>query len=150
MGITDGMGFEEVNQTVTFTEIISGANVYGSTAVTTPSLVSTYLSGTDARLTSVTAIGSITGTLGRLHSIGLGSTAVYGGRIQAGSVATAAGSGGTISFGTPFAGLNYFVVLTGQTAVGSVVAFVSGTRNISGCEIVGGASAPYDYVAVGK
>jgi len=51
MGITDGLGGEEVNQTVTTTEVISGTNVYATTAVTT---------------VDVTATGSVAG--GQLES----------------------------------------------------------------------------------
>ena len=45
MGITDGLGGEEVNQEVTTTAVVSGTNVYGTTSVQSASVIGTIVSG---------------------------------------------------------------------------------------------------------
>ena len=63
-GTTDGLGFEEVNQEVTNTAVISGTNVYGATSVQSPTIVaSTSLSGTTVNASTVNA-ASINATTG--------------------------------------------------------------------------------------
>ena len=85
----DGLGFEEVNQAVTSTETISGNYVYGTTAVTTATLIATNISGTTAiRGTSfVNPNGTLQSVL-----LGSGTTNVFGGKLQVGSSVTSAGS----------------------------------------------------------
>ena len=58
MGLTDGLGFEEVNQTTTSTATISGTNVYGATSVQTATTIATTVSGTDARVGNDLTVGS--------------------------------------------------------------------------------------------
>ena len=43
MGLTEGLGFEEVNQSVTSTAIISGTNVYGATSVQSATIKGTTI-----------------------------------------------------------------------------------------------------------
>lgn len=95
--------------------------------------------------------GSITDSTGRYRITNIGSPTTYGGFVQAGFVTTNANSGGTVVFGRQFATNAYALTLTpGSLANGvNTSAFVSGTRNVSGAEIVGGASATYNYIAVG-
>jgi len=141
-GLNDGLGFEEVNKETTSTEIISGANVYGGTQVK-----SAVVSGTSIRgETMIDADGTLTSS-----NVNASASVAYGATVQAGSIATSAGSAATVLFGQNFAG-SYFMTLSPQNfvaGVGSVSAFSSGTRNVSGCEIVGAASTTYDWVAVG-
>lgn len=47
MGLTDGLGFEEVNQTVTSTETTSGTNVFAAGSVQAPKGLFTVTSGTN-------------------------------------------------------------------------------------------------------
>jgi len=139
-GLVDGLGGEELGQagsqpsqlwltgSVTSESQISGLNVFASA------------SGTFARINNAD---------GLIPSNSTGSPATYGAMIQAGEVTTAAGSGGTIEFGRQFADTSYYVTLTAGSATAEP-AYVSGTKNVSGCEIVGDASITYNYIAVGK
>jgi len=81
--------------------------------------------------------------------VGIGSPSTYGNIIQAGNVTTGAGSSGTIEFGNQFANTSWYGILTGGSETTGNQAYISGTRNISGAEIVGEASITYDYLAIG-
>ena len=48
----DGLGFEEVNQSVTNTALISGTNIYGAGSVVTPKLEGTTFASTTANITT--------------------------------------------------------------------------------------------------
>ena len=47
VGLKDGLGYEEVNQEITLTEIVSGTNIYGAGSITSPVAVLTTMSGTN-------------------------------------------------------------------------------------------------------
>ncbi len=83
----DGMGFEEVNQPVTSTEIISGTMVYAGSRVTAPMISGTYLAAEYTVYTlDVDASRDVTNAEGELQSVSIGSgIAVYGAITQAGS-----------------------------------------------------------------
>ncbi len=88
----DGLGGEEVNQEVTSTAIISGTNVYATTAVTAPTITAT----------TGTFSGVVSDSVGALSAAGTGSPTTWGQVIQAGSGATAGGSNSWVVFGTAF------------------------------------------------
>jgi len=138
-GLVDGLGCEEIGQ----------AGSQPSQIWVTGSVVSESV----VKGAQIVSNGSVVDELGRLRNTVLshaGST--YGAFVQAGSVVTDAASGGTIEFAHNFADVNYIVTLTPQNytaGAGAAVPYVSGTRNVSGCEIVGAASTVYDYIAVG-
>lgn len=54
---TDGMGFEEVNQEVTGTAIVSGTDIYGTTSVTAP-----QVSGTNIYASTLVTAPEVSGT----------------------------------------------------------------------------------------
>ena len=151
-GIVDGMGGEEVNQAVTTTEIISGlnvfassglaavvisgANIYATTSVQSANVVGTVVSGATVR-----------STLGIVQTTNIGSA--YGAIIQTGSIATSAGSIGTIVFGRVFADTHYALVTGAYDAIVSGAYLLAGSKHTSGCEIIGEASSVYDYIAIG-
>jgi len=102
---------------------------------------------TNAKLdTSACSGAKVDSTVG---IVGIGSPSTYGNIIQAGNVTTGAGSGGTIEFGNQFANTSWYGILTGGSETAGNQAYISGTRNISGAEIVGEASITYDYLAIG-
>ncbi len=148
----DGMGFEEVNQS-SFTETISGTNIYASNSVTTEGVLAGSFLGNFAAITDIYGTGSIIDNRGRLRSSLLGSatTNVWGAFIQAGSLLTTTGNVGFVKFGTPFSSATSYYVTA--SPCGSATSFenwyISGTRNASGVNFVGAASLRYDWQAVG-
>ena len=147
-GIVDGLGAEEVNQaqiqpsqifvtgSIYTTSNISGVNIYATTSLQSANVVGTVVSG-----------ATIRSTLGIVQSTNIGSA--YGAIIQTGSVTASAGSVGTIVFDRTFADTHYALVIGDYAAVGSNAYLYAGSKHLSGCEIVGEASATYDYVAIG-
>lgn len=131
----DGLGGEEVNQTTN----VQTTNVVATTAI----------SGLDIFANGSLVGNRINDTNGALFSIVTGSPAVYGPKIQVGTVATSAGSAGTIVFGTQFATNGWMGVLTAGSDNAGECPYISGTRNVSGAAIVGEASTTYNYIAVG-
>lgn len=97
MGLTEGLGFEEVNQSVTSTAIISGTNVYGATSVQSATIKGTTISGTN-----VLVAGSVQADGKRLSSLGTGSPSTWGKLAQAGTDTTSAGSVVWVSYPTAF------------------------------------------------
>ncbi len=122
MAIRDGLGFEEVNQSGTNTTLVQAT------------------SGTFTRVSDAN---------GEVISTSVGSPVVYGPKMQVGTVATAAGSSVTIEFGTQFATGGYKISVTAGSVLTTQSAYISGTRNVSGCLLIGGASTRYDFIAVG-
>lgn len=126
MGTTDGLGFEEVNQAVTSTEIISGANVYGSTSVQSALITGTAINGTTVSGTTVkgTTISgtNIVNSQGLLTSNATGSPFAYGKRIVAGTGTLGAGSDAWIVFPTVLAGSPSVVLATNTKTVNGVIA----------------------------
>ena len=149
----DGLGFEEVNQ-ASYTDMISGVQIYASSGVTAAlgtivTVSSTTISGTNIRGGNIITPGSVTDTDGLLTSVSVGSPASFGGRVAAGVVTTAGGSGGTIKFGQQMPSTTYSVAFGVSGADMTETPTVSGAKNVSGCEVIGAASTTYYYVAAG-
>jgi len=143
MGLVDGLGFEEVNQSGLSTNLVQTVSgVHTRTS-------STNYVGTDVNVTGSLVGGRINDGNGALFSASTGSPASYGVKVQAGKVATTAGSTVTIKFGTQFANTNWKAVVTAGSVNGAAGAYISGARNVSGALLIGAASTTYDYVAVG-
>ena len=132
----DGLGFEEVNQEVTDTQIISGANIYASTQLTSP-----IISG-----------GDIINTEGELTSINVASgtnSSVYGGRIQAGSGTLTGGSNLWVVFPSAFT-LNPTVVGTETLNADIALLISAGSVNTGSFYIEGPTAAgTFSWIAVG-
>ena len=143
VGLTEGLGFEEVNQSVTNTEIISGTNVYASVELQTPLVTATYVDATQCAGTLMSEVGK-----GYLHSTSIGSaTAVYGASIQAGSGALSAGSNDWIVYPSAFTALPSVVVTDRTTAD---MALLVGSISVGSSYIEGPtASDAYSWIAVG-
>lgn len=143
------MTFDGIASTQYFSTQVSGTRFQGTSGTFT------QLDGTTVGGTNITVTGSITDAVGRLRSAGVGSVVTYGAFVQAGSVATTAGSTGTITFGTNFAGsVTYFLCITpgsnalANAGVGSTVPYTSAITR-SGANIVGAASTVYNWIAAG-
>src|SRR3990167_7163885 len=95
-GLNDGLGFEEVNKEVTFTEIISGTNIYAA-----GSLVASRLNTSD----------------GAIFSANIGSATSFGAKVQAGIVGPLTDGSQVANFGQLFANTNYAITVT---ALGSL------------------------------
>jgi len=142
--LRDGLGGEEVQ--------ISGLQAGGTNispywtgSITTES----QISGLNVYANGSLVANRINDANGNILSNSTGSPASYGIKIQVGTVATSAGSEGTIEFGTQFTNGNYIVTLTAGSDNSGKAPYVSGARNVSGCEIVGEASTTYNYIAAG-
>ena len=156
----DGMGFEELGQvgsqptnlwiagSITAENQISVLTVYGTT-ISGVSINGVHISG-----------GSFTDPYGRIRSVGIdNATALYGYRIQAGSVKTGNDASGLVHFKTNFANAHWFMTVTPSTLtnpylyqvtdLSGLVPCVSGIRRASGCWIYGGSLTVYDWIAVG-
>lgn len=143
-GLIDGLGYEELGDATGTGDTGSKvAALWVTGSVTSES----QISGLNVFATGSVAGARINDSNGPIFSVSVGSPATYGLKIQAGSIVTAAGSGATIVFGTQFTN-NQYKVAFGNVG-GSVVAFVSGTTNVSGCAVVGAASQTYNYIAMG-
>jgi hypothetical protein len=137
--MNDGLGFEEVNKEVTFTEIISGTYFYGAGSVVTPKIGAT----------NVAITGSLTDALGLHRTVAIGSPATYGARIYVNRGVTSAGSGVFISAGTVLPSTSYYVIGTPGSVVASAVPLMaSGVRSTSGVNGVGTASTYYDWMII--
>jgi hypothetical protein len=136
--LRDGLGGEELR--------VSGLQAGGVN-------ISPYFTGSITSASNITSLGSVIGAVvtnsnGKFMANIVGSPAAYGILIQTGSIATSAGSVATIVFGQQFATVGKYYVQA-QAINTSGTAFVSGTKNVSGCVIVGEASTTYDYIAAG-
>ena len=151
-GTVDGLGFEEVDQAVTSTAIISGTNIYGATSI----------SGASIRGGNISTAGSVTDSNGMLQSVSLGSPGGFGVIVQAGSFVTTAGSTAAVAFRRNFSTADGYVfyawpqsglVTAIMANIGSLNVMNSGTankgKNTSGVNVVGAASFTYDYFAIG-
>lgn len=163
----DGMGFEEVNQE-SYTEIISGTNVYGHDVygesgsfgiVSGAEFRVTTIIGTTANYTTISGT-NIVNENGKLQSVSIdNATQLFGYRIKAGSVLMGDSISGLISFPSAgsFSTINYFLALTPSSygvpqwsRTGSQAIYcVSGAKRASGCWIVGGSATVVDWIAVG-
>ena len=175
MGLLDGLSSLEVRATIISGATIQGTLISGTTVAATNVSGASIVAGAGTIGTAELADSAVSGAKIADAGIGnakldtvaasgtkvdygvpiayLGSIARAGLLIQAGSVATGAGSGGTIVFAKQFISNDYLVLLSPDNFVagaGSVVPYASGTKNRSGCEMVGAASTVYQYAAVGS
>ena len=127
-GLTEGLGFEEVNQAVTSTATLSGTNVFGAGSVTG---------------------GRVINAVGRLRSTGTGSPSTFGNAIQGGAGTTGAGSELWANFGTVFAAAPTSVV---ASAAGDAAVYLSvGSISAGSCIVTshGAASTAFTWIAIG-
>ena len=165
-GLRDGMGFEEVDQTVTSTATLSGTNVYGATSVRSVTVFgTTALSGatlfvttgsisgdvraddiygvtisgaTSIRGANIISAGSVVNSVGTLQATGVGSPTTFGKVVQAGSATVGAGSTVYVTFGTVFGSKPYVTASYRDfNAGGDIVGTVTGSNSsVSGVLIV--------------
>lgn len=175
-GIVDGLGGEEVNQSVSvqtgsvisrgigsFAGNVHGADVWGTTSVSGASVAGDTISGVTVKAHDTTVVhisgGSFTDPYGRLRSTGINdATPAYGYRVLAGSVKTGNDNSGLIVFPTLFADNKWHMTITPAEftnaykyiADGSQFPpMISGAKRASGCWMVGGSITVYDWIAVG-
>jgi hypothetical protein len=99
---------------------------------------------------SMTVLSGLRNSNGEIVSNALGSPSTFGMFVQAGSIATPAGSEVTLVFGTQFSSNAYNIAFgTEGNGASATLPTVSGTKNVSGCEVIGDASTTYAFVAVG-
>jgi hypothetical protein len=137
----DGLGFDEVNQE-SYTKLISGTNIYGTT-------------GSFVNITS----SNIASNEGALRSTSIDNASdVYGYKVKAGSLLMGNSVSGLVTFATPFASANWFMTLSARTygdpqwsRTGSqgLAYGTSGARANTGCWVVGGSTTVVDWIAVG-
>ena len=146
---TDGLGFEEVNQ-ATQTDIISGNNVYATTAVTTVTLTSDDCNSTNFT-GLVGSIGVLVNDDGLIQSVGVGSkTSVYGASIQAGSSTLTAGSNLWKSFSTAFTSGTTSTPIVTVTNLTSTDGIMVGSLHAGSFYAEGvNASDEFSWIAVG-
>ena len=126
MGLTDGIPSLEYLARGQ----ISGLNVYATG------------SGISARVEDTNSL---------LKSVSIASPGNFWALIQAGSVGTDAASGGFIALRQAFATADQYAVILTPFSGGSISAFVSGVMNASsGCNIIGGPSNRYWWMAIGR
>lgn len=160
VGIIDGLGGEEIGQAgsqiskiwVTGS-IVTESNLYVGGSIVVNSGLTTFkaISGLDTFMGGSVVGNKISDAGGRIVSTNFGSPTAYSYRVQAGFVATSAGSTGNINLGASFGGQPYAVTFgtSGATASAALPA-VSGLQTVSGCTIIGDASTVYSWIAVGK
>jgi len=170
----DGMGFEEVNQEVTQTTIVSGLNIYatgslvadrvqGTTEISGLNIYSTsgvqaiWYSGTMVRATDTVEADTVSGgdirnAQGTIESVAIGSTTVqvFGGYINAGSGTLDGGSGLAVTFGN-VAFTTAPHVLCSYVDEPSSVGVVTGSNvTLEGFDAIGDtASKSFNWVAIG-
>lgn len=148
----DGMGFEEVNQPVTSTEMISGTMVYAGSLMTAPMISGAYLAAENVVYTTdVEATGDITNAEGELQSVAIGSTTtqIYGGIVNAGSGTLGAGSNLAVKFGITYTSVPHVVVsyLNEPPSVGVIT---GSDVTTTGFEALGDtASKKFNWVSIG-
>lgn len=149
-GVRDGLGFEEVNQEVTNTKIISGTNVYAKTAVTAPTITTTTVNaGGTVTGEDIVANDTVSDSDGQLFSIGIGSgTTTFGARIIAGSTALGAGSNVWEEFSTAF---NSTPIITlGNMTQTDGIMFPAGSISAGSFYAEGvNASDEFSFIAIG-
>ena len=162
----DGMGFEEVNQS-SFTEMISGNNLYGNNAWIQYAQVDDYSGATmrvgvyegDTVDTAAVIGDDVYTTEGELQSTSIqNATEIFGYQVKAGSVLIGDDSSGLIAFASAgsFSTANYFMTISPQNWTLPVASntsgtgfAISGTRRASGCWAYGPSGTVADWIAVG-
>ena len=130
--LKDGLGFEELGDAVD-----TGSKV-----------AQLFITG------SVTAQAGLRDDLGRVRSaVRSHAGSDYGLFVQAGSGIFANDNTATVEFAESFSNANYFLVAThSEFAVGAISGLhisISGTKHDSGCDLIGGSTATFDWIAVG-
>jgi len=134
----DGMGFEEANQ-ASFTDVISGANIYATSAITAGATI------TGGDLVSNDAI---TDGDGQLRTVTIGSPVTTGGRIHVGRGIFGEGSTAVVNFGIEFAE-KPFMTVSYVNNTSSAGAISTSGISVSGCTVYGDTtSATFDFIAV--
>ena len=166
----DGMGFEEVNQP-TYTEMISGNNIYGVNLWVSARGEINQISGatgsfgamnitTDLNVGDALDCRTLQVDNNRIYSTSIqNATELFGYKVKAGSVAMGNDISGLIAFVSAgsFSTANYFIVAGAAeygapqwSRTGSQSSYgVSGLKRASGCWIVGGSDTVVDWIAVG-
>jgi len=122
---TDGLGFEEVNQAVTSTAVISGTNVYGATSVQSATISGTTIYATTS-FTTPTISGTNVFAAGSVQADKVvADVMVSGNNVYANASVT----GDTVIGATHVSGLNVFA--TGSVEAGRVF----GDVMISGAQV---------------
>ena len=144
--VVDGLGGEEINQTVNVQTDYVNANI--------------SVSGLNVFAQGSGTFGRVTNADGPLFPIvrNSGTSPTFGARIQFGSVVTGAEGFGSALFNTAFASTQYYW----NAQIGSSSTFLSvdagswnvtisgpAGRNISGVVFKGGPSTVYNWVAIG-
>ena len=125
MGINDGLGFEEVNQTNSSTSVVNATTISGTT-----------LKGT-----------TITNSNGNLESSKVGTS--FGAMIQGGSAALGAGSNVWVVYDTAFTGAA-IPVATDMTSAGQALLIPVGSLSAGSFYIEGPtASDEFSWIAIG-
>ncbi len=140
----DGMGFEEVNQEVTFTKVISGTNIYATTCISGNQAQFEDIVIKDDMSANVVSTGN-----GQLFSISTGSgTPVYGARHQAGS-GVLDSNDAWIVFPRAFNEIPT-VITQNNTALDSELLLSLGSLNVGSFHMTGtNASDKFGWMAVG-
>lgn len=135
--LREGLGWEEVNQEVTSTAIVSGTNVYGTTSVRSPLAVITTISGT-----------SFVNSEGKLRSVRQGAS--YGAIVQAGSNTLSAGSNLWVVYPVAFSAAPQSIVAT-DTKTAAMALFIKAGSVTAGSFYIEGptASDTFNWIAVG-
>ena len=151
LSTVDGMGFEEVNQQVTSTAIVSGTNIYATSGIQSIWYSGTSIRATDTVEGDTISGGDIRNAQGPIESVAIGSTTVqvFGGFINAGSGTLTGDSGLAVTFGAAFTTQPH--VLCSYVDETSAVGVVVGSNvTITGFEAIGDtASKDFNWIAIG-
>ena len=153
--MVDGIGFEELGDVSDAGSKVAQIWITGS--ITTQSNLT---AGGVGSVTGVFTGSQIGDRLGTIRPVGIdNATAIFGYRVQAGSVKTGDDASGLIHFKTNFANIHWFMTITPSTLTNpylyqvtdgsGLVPCISGIRNDSGCWMYGGSQTVYDWIAVG-
>jgi len=138
--LVDGMGFEEVNQEVTLTEIVSGNYIYATTSANTALLNATTVDATTISGTSIRVDSE-----GLVHSIAAGSPYTYGYKLVTGSNTLSAGSNLWVVFPTAFAGTPKSIVTQDTKTADKALFVVLGSVNTGSFYVEGPTAADTFY-----
>lgn len=162
MGLTDGLGFEEVNQSGLSTNLSQAVSGVYTRSIGTNVIGTTDISGLDVFATGSVIGGRINDGNGALfsasaHNSGTTVTA-YGAKIYVGSCSTTSAGFGSAIFPAQFSDTQYFftaqagstsVIDTDESVSGLIAISGANGRNVSGVTFWGAASTPYTWVAIG-
>jgi hypothetical protein len=149
--LKDGLGFEEVtNDANLLTDSQDGYfhNVSGANAQFTGSIISALSITTDAYSTNIHT-SNIADANGAVYSISIGSgIAIYGAKIQAGSITLSTGSVGWIVYPVAYTGLPC-VVVSNRSAL-TDIQIVNGSLTAGSAYVIGTtASSILSWMSIG-